>query len=275
MNNPPMDNPPTTATTSWVPEASDDRMDYRLEFWRGVADMFGVSDSAVDEALVELDPLTIFDRLLPGRSAEECSEVMWALGEFERQSNAAARRTRRAVAAPASAIQQHDAGACSARLRVRLAWQARRSGFPGHRARRERRVVADVGSSLLRVAVCSVHTARLPTCRSGRDPGCCSHCVRSSHDRRGIRDRAASDFADGHRAAPPAPCRVRHRRLLVRTRNLPRCVDLQFLRSGRDGARLLRRLLWCHGSGIVEAGRRSVAGHSDPRPRGGDWLHHR
>ena len=89
MNNPPMDNPPTTATTSWVPEASDDRMDHRLEFWRGVADMFGVRDSAVDDALVELDPLTIFDRLLPGRSAEECSEVMWALGEFERQSNAA------------------------------------------------------------------------------------------------------------------------------------------------------------------------------------------
>ncbi len=48
-----MDNPPTTATTSGAPEAFDDRVDYRLEFWRGVADMFGVSDSAVDEALVE------------------------------------------------------------------------------------------------------------------------------------------------------------------------------------------------------------------------------
>ena len=84
-----MNNPPTTATTSGVPEAFDDGVDYRLEFWRGVADMFGVSDSAVDEALVELEPLTIFDLLLPGRSAEECSEVMWALGEFERQSNSA------------------------------------------------------------------------------------------------------------------------------------------------------------------------------------------
>ena len=89
MNYPPTGNPPTTATTSCVSDASEDRVDYRLEFWRGVADMFGVSDSAVDEALVALDPLTVFDRLLPGRSAEECSEVMWALGEFERQSNAA------------------------------------------------------------------------------------------------------------------------------------------------------------------------------------------
>ena len=90
-----MDNPQTpgrsatSATTSGVPEACDERMDHRLEFWRGVADLFGVSDNAVDEALVALDPLTVFDRLLPGRSAEECSEVMWALGEFERQSNAA------------------------------------------------------------------------------------------------------------------------------------------------------------------------------------------
>ena len=107
MNNPPMDNPPTTATTSCVPEASDGRMDYRLEFWRGVADMFGVSDSAVDEALVELDPLTIFDRLLPGRSAEECSEVMWALGEFERESNAA-----QSNAARPNATTGCDAGAC-------------------------------------------------------------------------------------------------------------------------------------------------------------------
>jgi len=107
MDNPPMDNPPTTATTSWVPGASDERMDYRLEFWRGVADMFGVSDSAVDEALVELDPLTIFNRLLPGRSAEECSEVMWALGEFERQSI-----TAQSNAARENATTGCDAGAC-------------------------------------------------------------------------------------------------------------------------------------------------------------------
>src|SRR6187549_2085273 len=102
-----MNNSPTSATTSGVPEACDDPVDYRLEFWRGVADMFGVSDSAVDEALVELDPLTIFDRLLPGRSAEECSEVMWALGEFERQSNAA-----QLNAARENATTGCDAGAC-------------------------------------------------------------------------------------------------------------------------------------------------------------------
>ena len=107
MNYPPMDNPPTTATTSCVSDASEDRVDYRLEFWRGVADMFGVSDSTVDEALVKLDPLTIFDRLLPGRSAEECSEVMWALGEFERQSNAAQSNTARE-----NATTGCDAGAC-------------------------------------------------------------------------------------------------------------------------------------------------------------------
>ena len=112
MNNPPMDNPPTTATSRWVPEASDGRMDYRLEFWRGVADMFGVSDSAVDEALVELDPLTIFDRLLPGRSAEECSEVMWALGEFERQSITAQSNTAQSNAARENATTGCDAGAC-------------------------------------------------------------------------------------------------------------------------------------------------------------------
>ena len=70
-------------------EAFDDRLDDRLEFWRGVADTFGVSDSAVDEALVGLEPLAIVDRLLPGRSAEERSEVMWALGEFLSRSDAA------------------------------------------------------------------------------------------------------------------------------------------------------------------------------------------
>ena len=79
---------PATSTSS-LPEAFDDRSDDRLEFWRGVADTFGVSDRAVDEALVGLEPLTVVDLLLPGRSAEERSEVMWALGEFLRRSDTA------------------------------------------------------------------------------------------------------------------------------------------------------------------------------------------
>jgi len=79
-----------TATTAGpVPGAFDPGMQGRLEFWRGVADTFGVSDSAVDEALVRLAPLTVVDVLLPGRSEEERSEVMWALGEFERRSHGA------------------------------------------------------------------------------------------------------------------------------------------------------------------------------------------
>ena len=87
-----MKKPQTTDTrtaTSSLPEAFDDRLDDRLEFWRGVADTFGVSDRAVDETLVGLEPLTIVDLLLPGRSAEERSEVMWALGEFVRRSDQA------------------------------------------------------------------------------------------------------------------------------------------------------------------------------------------
>ena len=81
--------PATSTSTSLLPATFDDRLDDRLEFWRGVADAFGVSDGAVDEALVRLEPLTVVDLLLPGRSAEERSEVMWALGEFLRRSDAA------------------------------------------------------------------------------------------------------------------------------------------------------------------------------------------
>jgi hypothetical protein len=83
----------TTTTPSAVPEAFDRRTDERLEFWRQVAETFGISDAAVDEALVGLEPLTVFDLLLPGRSDEERSEVMWALGEFERRSQAADQNT--------------------------------------------------------------------------------------------------------------------------------------------------------------------------------------
>jgi len=69
--------------------ALDHRTDGRFEFWRSVADTFGVDVSAVDEKLVALEPLTVVDLLLPGLSDEERSEVMWALGESERRSNAA------------------------------------------------------------------------------------------------------------------------------------------------------------------------------------------
>jgi hypothetical protein len=70
--------------------ALDHRTGGRLEFWRSVADTFGVDVSAVDETLVALAPLTVVELLLPGRSAEERNEIMWGLGEFERRSDAAA-----------------------------------------------------------------------------------------------------------------------------------------------------------------------------------------
>jgi hypothetical protein len=80
---------PTTAATSLRHEPLDHVTDDQLEFWRSVTDTFGVGFGAVDEALIGLEPLTVLDLLLPGRSAEERSEVMWALGEFERRSRAA------------------------------------------------------------------------------------------------------------------------------------------------------------------------------------------
>ncbi len=84
-----MKKPLTTAMTGSMSGALDHRTDGPLEFWRSVADTFGVDVSAVDEKLVALEPLTVVDLLLPGLSDEERSEVMWALGEFERRSNAA------------------------------------------------------------------------------------------------------------------------------------------------------------------------------------------
>ena len=65
--------------------SSDSSTDPRMDFWRSAVGSLGADPDQLERIDLGLDPLLIIGLVLPATSAEERSELLWALGEFERR----------------------------------------------------------------------------------------------------------------------------------------------------------------------------------------------
>ena len=71
--------------TGPAPTRTDKAIDPRLDFWNSAAEILGIDPNQLDCVDTDVDPLLLIDLVLPASSSEERSELLWALGEFERR----------------------------------------------------------------------------------------------------------------------------------------------------------------------------------------------
>jgi len=75
----------TDLAVAAAPTEADESIDPRLDFWRSAVDLLGADPNQLERIDLTLDPLLIIEIVLPASSAEQRSELLWALGELERR----------------------------------------------------------------------------------------------------------------------------------------------------------------------------------------------